>query len=69
MVTKVSHHSLSVVLKNFKEVQNMTIEFHSGELGIEDGVLLKWQAMFGSILDSREVCYYQGILSFQSVQG
>ena len=57
MVTEVSHHSLNVVLNNFKEVQNMRIEFHSGELGIEDGVMLKWQAMFGSTLESGEVCY------------
>ena len=41
MVTEVSHHSLSEFLNNFKEVQNMRIEFHIGELGIEDDVLLK----------------------------
>ena len=57
MVIEVSRPLLRVVLNNFKEVQNMRIEFHSGELGIEDVVMLKWQAMFGSTLDSGEVCY------------
>ena len=41
MVIEVSRPLLRVVLNNFKEVQNMRIEFHSGELGIEDGVMLK----------------------------
>lgn len=52
MVTEVSHHSPGEVLKNFKEVQNLRIELPAGELGIEDGVLLKWKAVFGSTLES-----------------
>lgn len=52
MVIEVSHHSPDEVLKNFKEVQNLRIELLGGELGIEDGVMLKWKAMFGSTLES-----------------
>eukprot|EP01018_Ginkgo_biloba_P034658 Gb_19868 [translate_table: standard] len=52
MATEVSHHSPGEVLRNFKEIQNLRIELPGGELGIEDGVLLKWKAEFGSTLDS-----------------
>ncbi|XP_052179584.1 F-box protein At5g46170-like [Diospyros lotus] len=48
----VTHHSPTQVLKNFKEVRFLRIELPSGELGIEDGVLLKWRADFGSTLDN-----------------
>lgn len=48
----VSHHSPGEVLKNFKAVRNLRIELPGGELGIEDGVLLKWRAEFGSTLES-----------------
>lgn len=49
---EVSHHSPSEVLRNFKEIQKLRIELPGGELGIEDGVLLKWKAEFGSTLES-----------------
>ncbi|KAE7996180.1 hypothetical protein FH972_000922 [Carpinus fangiana] len=48
----VTHHSPTQVLKNFNEVRVLRIELPSGELGIEDGVLLKWRADFGSTLDN-----------------
>lgn len=48
----VSHHSPTEVLKNFKEIRRLKIELPSGELGVDDGVLLKWKADFGSTLDS-----------------
>ncbi|CAA0823725.1 F-box protein [Striga hermonthica] len=48
----VTHHSPTQVLKNFKEIKLLRIELPSGELGIDDGVLLKWKANFGSTLDS-----------------
>lgn len=48
----VTHHSPTQVLKNFNEIRLLQIELPSGELGIDDGVLLKWKADFGSTLDS-----------------
>nr|GMD89537.1 F-box protein At5g46170-like [Ipomoea batatas]GME13858.1 F-box protein At5g46170-like [Ipomoea batatas] len=48
----VTHHSPSQVLKNFSEIKSLQIELPSGELGIEDGVLLKWRADFGSTLEN-----------------
>ncbi|PIA30190.1 hypothetical protein AQUCO_05700117v1 [Aquilegia coerulea] len=48
----VTHHSPTQVLKHFNEIRNLRIELPSGELGIEDGVLLKWRADFGSTLDN-----------------
>ncbi|XP_044497195.1 F-box protein At4g18380-like [Mangifera indica] len=46
----VTHHSPTQVLKNFNEIRFLRIELPSGELGIDDGVLLKWRADFGSTL-------------------
>ncbi|XP_076896682.1 F-box protein At5g46170-like [Bidens hawaiensis] len=48
----VTHHSPTQVLKNFNEIRYLKIELPSGELGIEDDVLLKWRADFGSTLDN-----------------
>ncbi|KAG2688972.1 hypothetical protein I3760_09G117400 [Carya illinoinensis] len=48
----VTHHSPTQVLKNFNEVRFLRIELPGGELGIDDGVLLKWRADFGSTLDN-----------------
>ncbi|KAK6917155.1 F-box domain [Dillenia turbinata] len=48
----VTHHSPTQVLKNFNEIRLLKIELPTGELGIEDGVLLKWRADFGSTLDN-----------------
>lgn len=39
-------------MRNFNEIRFLRIELPSGELGIDDGVLLKWRADFGSTLDS-----------------
>ncbi|GAB4840648.1 hypothetical protein Ancab_021415 [Ancistrocladus abbreviatus] len=47
----VTHHSPTQVLKNFNEIRFLRIELPNGELGIDDGVLLKWRADFGSTLD------------------
>ena len=52
MLAAVSHHSPGEVLKNFKAIQKLRIELPGGELGVEDGVLLKWKAEFGSTLES-----------------
>lgn len=48
----VTHHSPTQVLKNFNEIRFLRIELPSGELGIDDGILLKWRADFGSTLDN-----------------
>ncbi|XP_075523250.1 F-box protein At5g46170-like [Primulina tabacum] len=48
----VTHHSPSQVLRNFNEIKLLRIELPSGDLGIDEGVLLKWKADFGSTLDS-----------------
>eukprot|EP00252_Welwitschia_mirabilis_P021769 TRINITY_DN5685_c0_g2_i1.p1 TRINITY_DN5685_c0_g2~~TRINITY_DN5685_c0_g2_i1.p1 ORF type:complete len:360 (+),score=54.90 TRINITY_DN5685_c0_g2_i1:160-1239(+) len=49
---EISHHSPGEVLRNFKEIKDLKIELPGGELGIENGVLLKWKAEFGSTLES-----------------
>ncbi|KAE8713078.1 F-box protein [Hibiscus syriacus] len=48
----VTHHSPTQDLRNFKEIRFLRIELPGGELGIDDGVLLKWRANFGSTLDN-----------------
>ncbi|CAL4894384.1 unnamed protein product [Urochloa decumbens] len=48
----VSHHSPSEVLRSFKELRHLRIELPAGELGTDDGVILKWKADFGSTLGS-----------------
>ncbi|KAK6154849.1 hypothetical protein DH2020_009097 [Rehmannia glutinosa] len=48
----VTHHSPTQVLKNFNEIKLLRIELPSGELGIDEGILLKWKADFGSTLDN-----------------
>ncbi|MCE3217189.1 hypothetical protein HAX54_010963 [Datura stramonium] len=48
----VTHHSPTQVLKNFNEIKLLRIELPSGELGIDEGVLLRWRADFGSTLDN-----------------
>ncbi|RCV27538.1 hypothetical protein SEVIR_5G336800v4 [Setaria viridis] len=59
----VSHHSPSEVLRSFKELRRLHIELPSGELGIDEGVLLKWKADFGSTLGS---CVILGASSVSS---
>ncbi|KAF0925260.1 hypothetical protein E2562_015973 [Oryza meyeriana var. granulata] len=48
----VSHHSPSEVLRSFKELRRLRIELPAGELSMDEGVLLKWKADFGSTLGS-----------------
>lgn len=48
----VTHHSPVQVLKNFNEIKLLRIELPSGELGTDEGVLLRWRADFGSTLDN-----------------
>lgn len=48
----VTHHSPTQVLNNFNEIKSLKIELPSGELGIDEGVLLRWRADFGSTLDN-----------------
>jgi len=60
---EVSHHSPTEVLKNFKEIRRLKIELPAGEVGVDDGVLLKWKADFGSTLDS---CVILGASSLSS---
>eukprot|EP00250_Pteridium_aquilinum_P000072 c10091_g1_i1 orf=459-1523(+) len=52
ILPEVAHHSPGEVLKNFQGVRHLRIELPSGELGINDGILLKWRAEFGSTLES-----------------
>ncbi|KAI7725180.1 hypothetical protein M8C21_009799 [Ambrosia artemisiifolia] len=48
----VTHHSPTQVLKNFNEIKFLKIELPAGELGLEDDVLLRWRAEFGSSLNN-----------------
>ncbi|EFJ05914.1 hypothetical protein SELMODRAFT_136272 [Selaginella moellendorffii] len=50
--TEVSHHSPGEVLRNFKEIQTLRIELPGGELGLEEDIVLKWKAEFGSTVQS-----------------
>ncbi|XP_020574915.1 F-box protein At5g46170-like [Phalaenopsis equestris] len=63
---EVSHHSPSEVLKNFKEIRRLRIELPAGELGVDEGVLLKWKADFGSTLDSCVILGAASVLSSKS---
>ncbi|EMS50113.1 hypothetical protein TRIUR3_22704 [Triticum urartu] len=53
----------AIVLRSFKELRSLRIELPTGELGIDDGVLLKWKADFGSTLGS---CVILGASSVSS---
>lgn len=48
----VSHYSPTEVLRGFHEIRRLRIELPGGELGMDQGVLLKWTADFGSTLDA-----------------
>lgn len=52
LLPQFSHHSPARVLKNFGHVRNLRIELPAGDVGTEDGVLLKWRAEFGSTLQN-----------------
>lgn len=62
ILAEVSHHSPGQVLKNFKAVRNLRIEIPGGELGVEDGMLLKWKAEFGSTLESCVILGASGLI-------
>ncbi|XP_010922958.1 F-box protein At4g18380 [Elaeis guineensis] len=49
---QLSHHSPAQVLKNFSHIHNLRIELPAGDVGTEEGVLLKWRAEFGSTLQN-----------------
>ncbi|KAJ4746257.1 F-box protein [Rhynchospora pubera] len=59
----ISHHSPDEVLRNFKDLRHLQIVLPDGELGLDDGVLLKWKAGFGSTL---ETCVVLGASSVSS---
>lgn len=46
------HHSPAQVLKNFSSIRNLRMELPVSDVGTDDGVLLKWKAVFGSTLQS-----------------
>ncbi|CAL4973502.1 unnamed protein product [Urochloa decumbens] len=47
---QLSQPSPAQVLKNLSHVRNLRVELPSGDVGIEEGVLLKWRAEYGSTL-------------------
>lgn len=65
----VTHHSPTQVLKNFNEIRYLRIELPSGELGIDEGVLLKWRADFGSTLDSCVILGASALIGAGSLKG
>lgn len=65
--SEVSHHSPSEVLKKFKEIRRLRIELPAGELGVDDGVLLKWKAEFGSTIHSCVILGASSVLSSSSL--
>ncbi|XP_051181436.1 F-box protein At5g46170-like [Lolium perenne] len=46
------HHSPAQVLKNFSSIRNLRMELPVSDVGTDDGVLLKWKAVFGSTLQT-----------------
>ncbi|EHA8588583.1 F-box protein [Cocos nucifera] len=52
LLPQLSHHSPAQVLKNFTHIRSLRIELPAGDVGTEDGVLLKWRAEFGSTLQN-----------------
>ncbi|KAL6009745.1 hypothetical protein ACLOJK_000174 [Asimina triloba] len=52
LLPQLSHHSAEQVLKKFHHIHNLRIELPAGDVGTEDGVLLKWKAEFGSTLQN-----------------
>ncbi|WVZ68452.1 hypothetical protein U9M48_017389 [Paspalum notatum var. saurae] len=49
---QLSQHSPVQVLRTFSQVRNLRVELPSGDVGIEEGVLLKWRAEYGSTLQN-----------------
>ncbi|KAJ7198884.1 hypothetical protein O6H91_09G034900 [Diphasiastrum complanatum] len=64
----VSHHSPVEVLNNFRAIQNLRIELPGGELGTEEGVLLKWKADFGSTLENCVILGASSLVKHESEQ-
>ncbi|CAN6301085.1 unnamed protein product [Urochloa humidicola] len=46
------HHSPAQVLKNFSSIRNLRMELPVSDVGTDDGVVLKWKAVFGSTLQT-----------------
>lgn len=65
--SEVSHHSPSEVLKKFKEIRRLRIELPAGELGVDDGVLLKWKAEFGSTIHNCVILGASSVFSSSSL--
>lgn len=65
----VTHHSPTQVLKNFNEIKTLRIELPSGELGVDDGVLLKWRADFGSTLDNCVILGASSVMPNKGLDG
>ncbi|CAM0883140.1 unnamed protein product [Alopecurus aequalis] len=49
---RLAQHSPVQVLRSFSHVRNLRVELPSGDVGTEEGVLLKWRAKYGSTLQS-----------------
>lgn len=49
---QLQHHSPAQVLKNFSSIRNLRMELPVSDVGTDDGVVLKWKAVFGSTLQS-----------------
>ncbi|KAG2601470.1 F-box protein At5g46170-like [Panicum virgatum] len=47
-----TQHSPAQVLRSFSHVRNLRVELPSGDVGVEEGVLLKWRAEYSSTLQS-----------------
>lgn len=52
LLPQLSHHSPAQVLKNFTQIRNLHVELPAGDVGTEDGVVLRWRAEFGSTLQN-----------------
>ncbi|KAL0911062.1 hypothetical protein M5K25_019169 [Dendrobium thyrsiflorum] len=64
--SEVSHYSPSQVLKSFKEIRRLRIQLPAGELVVNDGVLLKWKANFGSTINSCVILGASSVISLSS---
>ncbi|GJM92789.1 hypothetical protein PR202_ga09289 [Eleusine coracana subsp. coracana] len=49
---QLAHHSPVQVLKDFSHVRNLRVDLPRGDVGVEEGVLLKWHADYGSSLQN-----------------
>ncbi|XP_062207210.1 F-box protein At4g18380-like isoform X2 [Phragmites australis] len=49
---QLAQHSPVQVLRNFSHIRNLCVELPSGDVGTEEGVLLKWRAEYGSTLQN-----------------